>query len=288
MVNTPDGNPIGSRMRSATWKIASALGLALALLAAKSAPGAEDAKPGMVPNNPAPVLVELFTSEGCSDCPPADQLLTWLEAQQPIRGVQIIPLSEHVDYWNRQGWTDPFSSHVFSERQTDYSHSLHSDVYTPQMVVDGKAGFVGSEKIRALNAVYNEMHAQRATVGIQPVNAGTASGQSVASFSVEVENFPPLGKKKKGLVFFAVTEDNLSSNVSRGENAGHTLDNSAVVRELKMIGKVDARPDAVFHAQPSIDISKDWKRHDLHAVVFVQLEDSRRILGAAETQFPSP
>ncbi|MCU1263294.1 MAG: hypothetical protein JWO80_6179, partial [Bryobacterales bacterium] len=92
-----------------------------------------------------PVVVELFTSEGCSSCPPADKLLAEIERAQPVANAQVLVLSEHVDYWNRLGWRDPFSSVQFSQRQSDYSAAFQKDgVYTPQMVVDGRAEFVGS------------------------------------------------------------------------------------------------------------------------------------------------
>src|SRR5581483_8973602 len=114
-----------------------------------------------------PVLVELFTSEGCSSCPPADQLLAKLESQQPVSGVHIIALSEHVDYWDRLGWRDPFSSAQFSQRQQVYSQVLRdSGPYTPEMVVDGATGFVGSESREALQAIATAARAQKAVVQI--------------------------------------------------------------------------------------------------------------------------
>src|SRR5204863_10159916 len=129
------------------------------------------------PAAPPAVMVELFTSEGCSSCPPADKLLSWLAERQPISGVEIIPLSEHVDYWNHLGWADPYSAAAFSERQHEYSGSLGSRVYTPQMVVDGKVEFVGGDSDEALKAISDESRRLKAIVRIQPNVPAASTGK---------------------------------------------------------------------------------------------------------------
>src|ERR1700731_1319218 len=108
----------------------------------------------MAADRPVPVIVELFTSEGCSSCPSADRMLARLEQTQPVPGAQVVAIEEHVDYWNQLGWTDPFSSPQFRARQNDYAVAFHaSDIYTPQMVVNGQSQFVGSDANRAYHEI---------------------------------------------------------------------------------------------------------------------------------------
>src|SRR5579864_1046092 len=111
------------------------------------------------------VIVELFTSEGCSSCPPADALLKELSEQQKVKGVEIVALEEHVDYWNHLGWKDPYSAAEFSQRQSDYAQVFGSDgVYTPQMIVDGQSELVGSRSLAAREAIENAANQPKAEI----------------------------------------------------------------------------------------------------------------------------
>ena len=222
------------------------------------------------------VLVELFTSEGCSTCPPADKLLIDLEENQPIKGVQVIALSEHVDYWNRLGWKDPFSSAQFTQRQTDYSKTLgNEDIYTPQMVVDGRTEFVGSQRARALEAIAGSAQLPKASV-----NATIKTNTSTSiTFTVQVAKLPNISRGDKADVLLAITESGLMSNVLRGENSGRHLAHSAVTRKLVRIGTLEG---GTFSAEPVVTLNSIWKRAKLRAVVFVQERTAHLILGATE------
>ena len=227
-----------------------------------------------------PVLVELFTSEGCSSCPPADELLTTLEQMQPVEGAEVIALSEHVDYWNRLGWTDPYSSSEFSARQNDYARVFETDeVYTPQMVVDGRSQFVGSNSAEARNAIAAASRDPKAKVAVSLASEDART----ASITLELRAERPreISESDSAAVLLAITESGLRSSVSRGENAGRRLNHTAVVRKLMTLGVLDSQAGASFVNSPLVRIDKSWKRDNLRAVVFVQELTSRRVLGAA-------
>ena len=220
-----------------------------------------------------PIIVELFTSEGCSTCPPADKLLQTLVQEQPVSGVEIIGLSEHVDYWNRLGWTDPFSSVQFSNRQGYYAGFFkHSEIYTPQLIVDGTRELIGSEGNKSLT---DSAANPKGNVELKIEK----EDENTVSLKVKVANLPKISDGDKAVVLLAVTENNLTSSVSSGENSGRKLKHSAVTRYMKNIGGV-TNDEANLSAD--VGLGKDWKRNDLSAVAFVQEANSRRILGAAK------
>jgi hypothetical protein len=220
------------------------------------------------------VLVELFTSEGCSSCPPADKLLTELEQSQPVAGATVIALSEHVDYWNRMGWKDPFSSADFSRRQVDYAKSLGiEDYYTPQMIVDGRTELVGSKRSAALEAVGKAALAQKAAITAELKDGASNS----ISLSVQAENVPEVSHGDKADVMLALAESGLRSKVSKGENSGRELAHSSVARKLVKIGTVDGKS---FRGEQALRLDSAWKRENTKAVVFIQERSSHRILGA--------
>ena len=217
-----------------------------------------------------PILVELFTSEGCSDCPPADALLKALDSAQPIPGAQLIVLEEHVDYWDDGGWRDPFSSHALTLRQSEYVDRLHvrNGPYTPQMVVDGSEVFVGSDRPQAGRAFAKEVSVPKISVQISPVHVEGAN----ALAHIEIGAAP-----SKGEVFVAIALDHAQSQVLRGENGGRQLEHVAVVERLTSVGKV--KKDEPFSKDVAIKMEHPEK--DYRVIAFVQQADDGKILGAA-------
>lgn len=222
------------------------------------------------------VLVELFTSEGCSSCPPADRLLSELDQGHTVAGAEVIALSEHVDYWNRLGWTDPFSSPAFSERQSRYSRVFENDsIYTPQMVVDGRIEFVGSNTARARSAILEAARANKATINLSALPSQTSG----VPIKIHIENLLAVTEGDRAEVILAITESGLQSSVTRGENSGRRLAHTAVTRSMEVIGSLQKGES--FDREATAQIEKGWNRDQLRAVVFLQERESRRVLGAA-------
>ena len=220
-----------------------------------------------------PVLVELFTSEGCSDCPPADTLLGKLDRIQPVRDAHLVVLSEHVDYWNDIGWKDPYSSHEFSVRQGDYAHRFHLDgPYTPQMIVDGDAQFVGSDERRAIQAIEGAAKAEKIRLALSSVHL---EGNTVVAH-VESGALPSSTSLKSASVLIALADDYDQSNVRRGENAGRTLTHVAVVRSLTQVGTISR--GGAFSGEVNVS-SANANPRNLRVVAIVQEMAAGRILG---------
>ena len=227
-----------------------------------------------------PVLVELFTSEGCSSCPPADRIAIGLQ-NSSRKGRDVIILSEHVDYWNNIGWRDNFSSPEFTLRQQDYARSLgQKSVYTPEAVVDGLYGMVGSNAGALNEAIQKCIYSPKASIRLSLERPTDSSPDWQVSVST---NSPPELDGKRVELILAVTEDNLSSNVRSGENAGAVLSHTGVVRSLKRLGR-----DFVFDktkevsCKTKIALRSQWKQNDLRLVAFVQELSTQRILGACQ------
>ena len=219
-----------------------------------------------------PVLVELFTSEGCSSCPPADTLLAELDREQPVPGAEIVVLSEHVDYWNGLGWKDPFSAPQFSERQRGYERRFQRDgVYTPQMVVDGRLQGVGSDAGGAAAMIASAAGAPKADVRV---------AMEDGRLRIDVGALPQGGEAELSL---AITEDGLQSAVQRGENRGRTLWHRGVVRRLSRVATVGAQ--GVSLTAP-LRVDPRWKRGKLRAVAFVQRKDGGEVLGVGAMWLP--
>ena len=228
------------------------------------------------------VVVELFTSEGCSSCPPADALLARLEQTQPVEGAEVIPLALHVDYWNHLGWADPFSSRQFSERQGEYAAAFRNDsVYTPQMVVDGVKEFNGSNSSLAEEAIGK---AAREPKGEVLLTRDATQADGSVGISVQIDKFPKPTDGEQANVLLAVTESGLASDVARGENSGRRLTHVGVVRSLKMLGGLPEAPGNTFKAETAVLIDKGWRRENLRAVVFAQERGTRRVLAAGSVK----
>jgi hypothetical protein len=210
-----------------------------------------------------PILVELFTSEGCSSCPPADAALARLHEAQPVPGVQLLVLSEHVDYWDNLGWKDPYSDSLFTDRQSRYG----SRIYTPQAMVDGRVDVLGSDGAgiaRAAKAAAEEPH------------GSVAVKRKDQIVQIAVSGLPKHGPLQ---VWLAVVEDGLVDKVTRGENSGRTMAHTAVVRKLQGVGSI-AASETQWTGEAKVPADAAWKNP--RVVIFVQeRNEATRVLAAS-------
>ena len=225
-----------------------------------------------------PVLVELFTSQGCASCPPADELLIALDQEQFVPGALVIPLSEHVAYWNGR-WRDPFSSSVFTERQRRYHGVLGSRMlYTPEMVVDGRRQFVGSQRMLAEHAIAHTATMPKATITLV---VGPSPTERV-EVHVEVSGISRVTPRSDIDLWIAITEDGLETDVGLGENARRRLRHAAVVRRLLSVATRHVPVPDHFAVLADLAIEAEWRRSSLRLVAFIQEQQSRHVLGAAQ------
>lgn len=224
----------------------------------------------------APVLVELFTSEGCSSCPPADALLEKMDVSSPASGTQLIVLSEHVDYWNGDGWKDPYSSSLFTERQSAYCRALGvSEPYTPQIIIDGSGELKTRDPAQFTQIFQKAAAAQKipiriASVKLENKNPPVVNGRIESDVNSEKQNAD---------VYVAIALDHAESQVLRGENSGRRLTYVAVVESFKKVGRIERGKSFAqsfeMKLKPGVDPA------NIRIIAFVQEPGPGKVLGAA-------
>jgi hypothetical protein len=203
----------------------------------------------------AAVVVELFTSQGCSSCPPADALLSQIRHQPGV-----IALAYHVDYWDHLGWRDPFSSRRWSQRQMQYVGAMHlTSAYTPQAVVNGTAQLVGSSKVAMTKAIAD------ASKKSAPGSVDVTASRSGNIITATVHANAPAGYD----VMLAVFQNQVTTNIGAGENKGRAETEDAIVRHLQRV------------SSGTITLPVDPSWNDVGVAVFLQNRDTLAIGGAA-------
>ena len=221
------------------------------------------------------VIVELFTSEGCSDCPPADAVLRQIDLKQTRAGQLIVGISEHVTYWNNLGWKDPFSAPEFTERQDVYASRMSPESpYTPQMVVNGREQFVGSDVGALQRALGDE--ARRPHPDLNILSATPSSSGLQVTFSIVGEMSNPLD------IVAVLTDDADQSNVLRGENGGRLLQHVAVARSLVRVATVSGAAQMSVHIAFPDGLHLD-SGSGHHLILFAQEKHQGAIEAAATT-----
>lgn len=218
-------------------------------------------------------VVELFTSEGCSSCPPADELVAKIQKENADGPVYI--LAYHVDYWDRLGWKDPFSAHAYSERQYQYSNWLHlNGVYTPQAVVNGRTQFIGSEAGNMRNAIKN---------GLQNAASGTLqlTNVKVKDNKIELQYQTDEPTNSSNLVL-AIVQKSATTQVKSGENVGRTLSHVQIVRSFQT-----SNLDGKKSGNTTIVLPNGLRPQDLELIAFLQNNKTGAITAAAKSSLSS-
>ncbi len=209
-------------------------------------------------------VLELFTSQGCSSCPPADRLL-----ETYISKENVIVLSFHVDYWDRLGWKDPFSSNEYTKRQYRYASALNSGVYTPQLVVNGESEMVGSDENK-ISAALDKVQSTQPEANLSINNAKQENGKVTINFTAS-------GKTNNSDLNIALAEKKAITNIKAGENGGVTLTNYNVVRNFKARQQFKVGENAA-----DIDIPAGLDPKNISVVLFLQKNDNNKIIAAAQ------
>ncbi|WP_202552040.1 DUF1223 domain-containing protein [Ginsengibacter hankyongi] len=223
--------------------------------------------PGSLPGSKNVAVLELFTSQGCSSCPPADRLLGTYASKE-----NVIVLSFHVDYWDRLGWKDPFSSKEYTKRQYNYASALHADVYTPQLVVNGQTEMIGSDANKISNAI-NKIVEQQPEATLMVKEVKVENGKALV-------NFDASGKIKNATLNVALVEKKTTTDIKAGENGGVTLTNYNVVINFQTINKVDNGNNMA-----TIDMPSSPDLQNMSVVLFLQDKKSNKISAATQAAF---
>ncbi len=218
------------------------------------------------------VLVELFTSEGCPNCPPADKELAFLETEQPMPGADVITLGYHVDYFNDRGWKDEFSNAQYTKRQQLYAARLGAqNLYTPQMIVDGQTQFVGNDQSRLNQAIMRAVATEKPTVN-------AAADGNTATVTVS-----GIGSHMAATAVLVIAEDGLTSKPNAGNNRGKILSHVSVVRGLLPFGKISEKATE-FSGSVQLPTSAAWKQKNVRYIVYLQEDMSGRIIAAGRVK----
>ena len=261
--------------------LAVACGLAVVLWLVGTPVAAPAAGAGLLEDLPpggGPVVVELFTSQGCSSCPPADRLLSEI-GEDPDLSTRVFPLAFHVDYWNYIGWTDPFSSERWSERQRAYARAFDSNrVYTPQLVVDGRTDCVGSQERKVERSIRRALERQPAG----RVSLRLAPGENPDRLRAVAEASLRKDLSRPPVLWVALYQTDRTTSVARGENADRTLHNDYVVRRLhRAFTLPEATEGAEASGEVTLELEPSWERSNLGVVAFLQDPKALEIHGAA-------